>query len=98
MHGRDREARDILERTRHSRMVERKMAEIRQSMGQKSQKNSRRQKTISMWMKRLVAPGIGIAMLQQLSGVNTIMFYAPTMLQATDSEPMPHCWQLLLTA
>jgi major inositol transporter-like SP family MFS transporter len=34
-------------------------------------------------MKRLVALGIGIAMLQQLSGVNTIMFYAPTMLQAT---------------
>ncbi|WP_158783393.1 sugar porter family MFS transporter [Pantoea sp. BAV 3049] len=83
MHGRYREARDVLERTRHSRIVEREMGEIRQSMDSKSQKNARRQKTISVWMKRLVALGIGIAMLQQLSGVNTIMFYAPTMLQAT---------------
>lgn len=83
MHGRYREARDVLERTRHSRMVEREMGEIRKSMESKSQKNARRQKTISVWMKRLVALGIGIAMLQQLSGVNTIMFYAPTMLQAT---------------
>ncbi len=83
MHGRYREARDVLERTRHSRMVEKEMGEIRKSMDSKSQKHARRQKTISVWMKRLVALGIGIAMLQQLSGVNTIMFYAPTMLQAT---------------
>lgn len=83
MHGRYREARDVLERTRKSRMVEREMKDIRQSMESKSQKNARKQKTISVWMKRLVMLGIGIAMLQQLSGVNTIMFYAPTMLQAT---------------
>ncbi|MCX0499413.1 sugar porter family MFS transporter [Erwinia billingiae] len=83
MHGRYREARDVLERTRHSGRVEKEMSEIRKSMDSKSQKNARRQKTISVWMKRLVALGIGIAMLQQLSGVNTIMFYAPTMLQAT---------------
>ncbi|WLS78096.1 sugar porter family MFS transporter [Erwinia pyri] len=83
MHGRYREARDVLERTRQSRMVEKEMGEIRKSMDSKSQKHARRQKTISVWMKRLVALGIGIAMLQQLSGVNTIMFYAPTMLQAT---------------
>ncbi|KAB8306307.1 sugar porter family MFS transporter [Erwinia endophytica] len=83
MHGRYSEARDVLERTHHSRMVEREMAAIRKSMDSKSQKHARRQKTISVWMKRLVLLGIGIAMLQQLSGVNTIMFYAPTMLKAT---------------
>ncbi|MFU9138451.1 sugar porter family MFS transporter [Erwinia tasmaniensis] len=83
MHGRYSEARDVLERTRKSRMVERELGEIRKSMSSKSEKHARRQKTISVWMKRLVALGIGIAMLQQLSGVNTIMFYAPTMLQST---------------
>lgn len=83
MHGRYREARDVLERTRTSGRVEKELGEIRKSMDSKSEKHSRRQKTISVWMKRLVALGIGIAMLQQLSGVNTIMFYAPTMLQAT---------------
>ncbi|MEM6160508.1 sugar porter family MFS transporter [Erwinia sp. P6884] len=83
MHGRYREARDVLERTRKSRIVEKELSEIRQSMTSRSEKSARRQKSISVWMKRLVALGIGIAMLQQLSGVNTIMFYAPTMLQAT---------------
>ena len=83
MHGRYSDARDVLERTRKSRMVEKELSEIRKSMSSKSEKNARRKKTISTWMKRLVALGIGIAMLQQLSGVNTIMFYAPTMLQAT---------------
>ncbi|HBV40847.1 MAG TPA: MFS transporter [Erwinia sp.] len=83
MHGRYREARDVLERTRHSRMVEKEMGEIRKSMSSKSEKNALRKKTISTWMKRLVGLGIGVAMLQQLSGVNTNMFYAPTMLQAT---------------
>lgn len=83
MHGRYREARDVLERTRKSRIVEKELGEIRHSMSSRSEKSARRQKTISVWMKRLVALGIGIAMLQQLSGVNTIMFYAPTMLQAT---------------
>ncbi|MBF7978559.1 sugar porter family MFS transporter [Rahnella laticis] len=83
MHGRYREARDVLERTRKAGKVEKELSEIRSSMSSKSEKHSRRQKTISVWMKRLVALGIGVAMLQQLSGVNTIMFYAPTMLQAT---------------
>ena len=83
MHGRFSEARDVLERTRHSRFVEREMAEIRKAATQKDERHSRRKKTISTWMKRLVLLGIGVAMLQQLSGVNTIMFYAPTMLQST---------------
>ncbi len=83
MHGRFSEARDVLERTRHSRFVEREMAEIRKAAAQKGERHSRRKKTISTWMKRLVLLGIGVAMLQQLSGVNTIMFYAPTMLQST---------------
>lgn len=68
MHGRYREARDVLERTRKAGKVEKELSEIRSSMSSKSEKHSRRQKTISVWMKRLVALGIGVAMLQQLSG------------------------------
>lgn len=83
MHGRFREARDVLERTRNSRYVERELADIRKAVAPKDERHSRRNKTISTWMKRLVALGIGIAMIQQLSGINTIMFYAPTMLQST---------------
>lgn len=91
MHGRYREARDVLERTRKASKVEKELSEIRSSMSSRSEKHSRRQKTISVWMKRLVFLGIGIAMLQQLSGVNTIMFYAPTMLQATGLSTNASC-------
>jgi major inositol transporter-like SP family MFS transporter len=35
------------------------------------------------WIKRLVLIGVGIAMLQQLTGVNTLMYYAPTILVKT---------------
>jgi major inositol transporter-like SP family MFS transporter len=35
------------------------------------------------WVKRLVFIGVGIAMLQQLTGVNTLMYYAPTILTKT---------------
>ncbi|HEY8718138.1 sugar porter family MFS transporter [Pengzhenrongella sp.] len=35
------------------------------------------------WIKRLVFIGVGIAILQQLTGVNTLMYYAPTILTKT---------------
>ena len=35
------------------------------------------------WIKRLVLIGVGIAVLQQLTGVNTLMYYAPTILTET---------------
>jgi major inositol transporter-like SP family MFS transporter len=35
------------------------------------------------WIKRLVIIGVGIAVLQQLTGVNTLMYYAPTILTKT---------------
>lgn len=83
MHGRFSEARDVLKRTRQSRHVDKELTEIRKAVAPLEEKHARRKKTISSWMKRLVALGMGIAMIQQLSGINTIMFYAPTMLKAT---------------
>ncbi|MFH5821087.1 sugar porter family MFS transporter [Georgenia sp. AZ-5] len=35
------------------------------------------------WVRRLLVVGIGIAVIQQVSGVNTIMYYAPTLLELT---------------
>lgn len=35
------------------------------------------------WVRRLLVVGIGIAVIQQVSGVNTIMYYAPTLLEIT---------------
>ncbi|WP_226925296.1 sugar porter family MFS transporter [Georgenia thermotolerans] len=35
------------------------------------------------WIRRLMLVGIGVAVIQQVSGVNTIMYYAPTLLERT---------------
>ncbi|WP_127125790.1 sugar porter family MFS transporter [Georgenia sp. SYP-B2076] len=35
------------------------------------------------WIRRLMVVGIGVAVIQQVSGVNTIMYYAPTLLEIT---------------
>jgi major inositol transporter-like SP family MFS transporter len=35
------------------------------------------------WVKHLVLVGVGVAMVQQLTGVNTLMYYAPTILTTT---------------
>lgn len=35
------------------------------------------------WIKRVVVIGVGIAMVQQLTGINTLMYYAPTILTTT---------------
>ncbi|WP_213989121.1 sugar porter family MFS transporter [Sodalis sp. dw_96] len=83
MHGRFKEARDVLERTRHSRVVEKELTEIKNALAPTPEKKALRKKAIAHWMKSLVWLGIGIAMIQQLTGINTIMYYAPTVLKAT---------------
>jgi MFS family permease len=35
------------------------------------------------WVRPMLVVGIGIAMLQQLVGINTIIYYAPTIMEAT---------------
>jgi major inositol transporter-like SP family MFS transporter len=35
------------------------------------------------WIRRIFGVGVAIAIMQQVTGVNTIMYYAPTILQAT---------------
>ncbi|GAA4288601.1 sugar porter family MFS transporter [Georgenia daeguensis] len=35
------------------------------------------------WVRRLLVVGIGVAVIQQVSGVNTIMYYAPLLLELT---------------
>jgi MFS family permease len=35
------------------------------------------------WMRRILYIGIGLAMVQQLTGINTAIYYAPTILEDT---------------
>lgn len=83
MKGRLAEARQVLERTRAKGDVEWEMTEIEETLSEEENKVKPRLRELRRpWLFRLFLIGIGVAVIQQLSGVNTIMYYAPTMLKA----------------
>jgi len=82
MKGRLAEARKVLERTRAREDVEWEMTEIEETLAEEQQQRPRLRDLRQPWLIKLFLIGIGIAAIQQLTGVNTIMYYAPTMLKA----------------
>jgi len=83
MKGRLAEARQVLERTRAQRDVEWELTEIEETLAEEQQKAPPRLRELRQpWLFKLFLMGVGIAVIQQLTGVNTIMYYAPTMLKA----------------
>ncbi|WP_338562460.1 sugar porter family MFS transporter [Erwinia sp. E_sp_B01_3] len=83
MKGRLAEARKVLERTRAKADVEWELAEIEETLCEDENKAKPGLRELRKpWLFKLFLIGVGIAVIQQLSGVNTIMYYAPTMLKA----------------
>ena len=83
MKGRLAEARKVLERTRAKSDVEWELTEIEETLSEEENRNKPSLKELRKpWLFKLFLIGIGVAVIQQLSGVNTIMYYAPTMLKA----------------
>ena len=82
MKGRLAEARRVLERTRAKEDVEWELTEIEETLAEDEKSKPRLRELKKPWLLKLFMIGIGIAVIQQLTGVNTIMYYAPTMLKA----------------
>ncbi|MDJ0088073.1 sugar porter family MFS transporter [Pantoea allii] len=83
MKGRLAEARSILERTRHKDEVEWELMEITETLEEQSSLGKPRlREMLTPWLFKLFLIGVGIAVIQQLTGVNTIMYYAPTVLKS----------------
>ncbi|EXU74215.1 sugar porter family MFS transporter [Erwinia mallotivora] len=84
MKGRLAEARSVLERTRRKEDVEWELMEITETLDEQSALGKPRlREVMKPWLFKLFLIGIGIAVIQQLTGVNTIMYYAPTVLTST---------------
>jgi sugar porter (SP) family MFS transporter len=78
--GRDDEARDVLRRARESDdEVEEELGEIEEEA---SQKGSLRD-LFAPGVRAMVVIGLAMAIAQQLIGVNTVIYYAPTILKLT---------------
>ncbi|MBP2170534.1 major inositol transporter-like SP family MFS transporter [Erwinia toletana] len=83
MKGRLAEARAVLERTRAKEDVEWELTEIEETLEEQRDLGKPGLRDLKTpWLFKLFLIGIGVAVIQQLTGVNTIMYYAPTMLTA----------------
>jgi sugar porter (SP) family MFS transporter len=85
--GRTAEAYRILAFAQGRENVEREMAEIKNSLLLARQ---RQLEVIPRWLKRALVVGIGLAIFQQLTGINTIIYYAPLVFEAAGFKTAQH--------
>lgn len=78
------QARSVLRRSRGRQDVEEEIDEIQKVERDESQTQVR--ELLSPWVRPMLIAGIGLAMLQQFSGINTIIYYAPTIIKSTGLE------------
>jgi sugar porter (SP) family MFS transporter len=77
--GRDGDARNVLRSVRENDDVEQELGEIR-SVSRRTERWS------DLWtpsMRPLVGIGVALAVFQQVTGINTVIYYAPTILHST---------------
>jgi len=75
--GRDDEARDVLRQTRDEESVEREVREIKEV--ERDEEGGLRE-LAAPWVRPALLVAVGLAIFQQIIGINTIIYYAPTTL------------------
>ncbi|QCR38281.1 sugar porter family MFS transporter [Nissabacter sp. SGAir0207] len=81
--GQEKEARDVLALVRPPQEIEGEVKEIRQIIALDTQPLSLRQELSKKWVVQLILIGLMIVLATRVTGVNTIMYYAPTVLKST---------------
>ncbi len=76
--GRDDDARDVLLRSRNEEETEQEIRDIKQV--EREEEEGGLQELLAPWVRPALIVAIGLAVLQQLVGINTIIYYAPTTL------------------
>ncbi|MBV9453494.1 MAG: sugar porter family MFS transporter, partial [Rubrobacter sp.] len=74
---RDEDARDVLRRSRDEETVEKEIQDIKEV--ERQEEGGLRELTAS-WVRPALVVAIGLAVFQQIIGINTIIYYAPTTL------------------
>ena len=74
---RDEDARDVLRRSRNEEETEREIREIREV---EEQEEGGLGELTASWVRPALVVAIGLAVFQQIIGINTIIYYAPTTL------------------
>ena len=79
---RDEEARRVLERTRTEQEIEGELAEIRR-VEEETKEQAGYRELLASWVRPVLVAGIGLAIFQQFVGINTVIYYAPTIIKST---------------
>ncbi len=77
------DARRVLHRARSSEVAEQELAQITRLHQEESTRRGGWRDLRQPWLRRIFAIGIGLAILNQITGVNTIIYFAPTLLTQT---------------
>ena len=75
--GREDEARDVLRQTRDEESVEREVTEIKEV---ERDEEGGLSELAAPWVRPALVVAVGLAIFQQIIGINTIIYYAPTTL------------------
>ncbi|ELY64749.1 sugar transporter [Natronococcus jeotgali DSM 18795] len=78
--GREADAREVLARTRSENQVAEELGEIKETI--RSESGTLRD-LFQSWVRPMLIVGVGLALFQQVTGINTVMYYAPTILEST---------------
>ncbi|WP_459887794.1 sugar porter family MFS transporter [Halostagnicola bangensis] len=81
--GREADAREVLSRTRTEGRVSDELEEIKETIRTES---GTLRDLLSQWVRPMLIVGVGLAAFQQVTGINTVMYYAPTILESTGFE------------
>jgi len=81
--NRTKEARSILEKIRKPKNVEQEIARIKKSL---SVKEGSWKEVLEPWVRPALFVGIALAFFQQVTGINTIIYYAPTIFEFAGFE------------
>jgi SP family sugar:H+ symporter-like MFS transporter len=76
--GRENEARDVLMRSRSEEETENEIREIKEV---EREEEGGLQELLAPWVRPALIVAIGLAVFQQIIGINTIIYYAPTTLK-----------------
>ncbi|ELZ91995.1 metabolite transport protein [Haloferax mucosum ATCC BAA-1512] len=82
-HDRVSEARDVLSKTRTDEQIRAELDEIEATI---EKEDGSLRDLIKPWMRPALLVGVGLAVLQQVTGINTVIYYAPTILESTGFE------------
>ncbi|ELZ92585.1 sugar porter family MFS transporter [Haloferax volcanii] len=82
-HDRESKARDVLSRTRTDDQIRAELAEINETI---EAEDGGLLDLLEPWMRPALVVGVGLAVLQQVTGINTVIYYAPTILESTGFE------------